>query len=114
MATVTYRDLSFECATALMGDTYVHLLDENGDMIVAFDGVTEFSLFGITGGEWSVPTPENDCYLAVLKDDGTIGKGGHKCCDIPTKLEKLGNVVVCETEPTELQEGMWYLIRAEV
>lgn len=106
MATVKYYDLTFECATAIKGDTYVHLLDSNGTMIVAFDGVTDFSVFSIEGGEWCNPTAEHDCYVAVIRDDGTIGKGGHRCCDLIA-------AEVCEQAPTTLVEGRWYLIKAE-
>lgn len=106
MATVKYFDLSFDCATAIKGENYVHLLDDEGAMIVAFDGVTDFSSFSITGGSWTTPTPEHECYVAVLKDDGTIGKGGHRCCD-------LISAEVCEQAPTTLVEGRWYLIKAE-
>lgn len=85
MATVTFLGESYECATALKGSDYVHLLNSEGDMVAAFDGVTNFELFSITGGSWKTPTAEGDCYLAVVKDDGTTGKGGHKCCDLVTK-----------------------------
>lgn len=87
MALVMYRDLSFECATAIKGGNYVHLLAENGTMIAAFDGVTDFSYFSISGGNWTDPTPENQCFLAVLRDDGTIGKAGHRCSDLPSAKE---------------------------
>lgn len=85
MITVTYLGESYECVTALKGADYIHLLDSEGCMVAAFDGVSDFSDFAITGGDWTIPTPEQDCYLAVVKEDGTIGKGGHRCCDIPTE-----------------------------
>lgn len=79
---VKYLDNSIECATALKGDNYVHLLDANGDMIAAFDEVSDFSGFKISGGNWTTPTDNHHCYIAVVRDDGTIAKGGHKCSDI--------------------------------
>ena len=84
MATVTFLGETYECATALKGADYIHLLDANGVMIAAFDGVTNFDAFTITAGSWTMPTAEGECFLAVMKDDGTIGKGGHKCCDLLT------------------------------
>lgn len=114
MATVTYCNRSFECETAIKGEDYVHLLDADGVMFVAFDGVTDFSGFAITGGAWKTPTADHNCRLAVIKDDGTIGKGNHKCSDIPTKLGDLKDVVICTETPTDLVEGRWYLIRSEV
>lgn len=104
MATVKYGDLSFWCETAIKGEDYVHLLDSEGNMIVAFDGVQYLSDFTITNGSWTEPTPEHECYVAVMKDDGTIGKGGHRCCDILT-------AEVCQSTPTSLVEGKWYLIK---
>ena len=104
MATVKYYDLSFECATAIKGDDYIHLLDEEGTMIVAFDGVSDLSAFTISNGTWKNATPAHECYVAVMKDDGTIGKGGHRCCD-------LISAEVCASAPTTLVEGKWYLIK---
>lgn len=104
MATVTYYDISFECTTALKGENYVHLLDDERAMIAAFDGVTDFTNFAITDGEWTTPTADHDCYVAVLKDDGTIGRGGHKCCELIA-------AEVCESAPETLEEGKWYLIK---
>ena len=104
MATVKYGNLSFWCETAIKGNDYVHLLDSEGAMIVAFDGVQNMSAFSITDGTWTDETPDHECYVAVMKDDGTIGKGGHKCCD-------LISAEVCESTPTTLVEGKWYLIK---
>lgn len=104
MATVKYYDLTFNCSTAIKGENFVHLLDGDGTMIVAFDGVTDFSHFSITGGSWVTPTPAHECYVAVMKDDGTIGKGGHRCCDLIA-------AEVCQSTPTNLVEGKWYLIK---
>ena len=114
MATVKYGDLSFWCETAIKGEDYVHLLDSEGNMIVAFDGVQYLSDFTITNGSWTEPTPEHECYVAVMKDDGTIGKGGHKCSDLATKLTDLKDVVVCDSMPEIFTDGRWYLVRAEV
>lgn len=82
MAVVTFLNNSIECATALKGNDYIHLLDADGVMIAAIDGITDFTGFAISGGKWTTPTAEHNCYLAVLRDDGTIGKGGHRCCDL--------------------------------
>lgn len=114
MATVKHMGVEYPCSTALKGDDYVHLLNANGKIIVAFDGVSDFSGFTITGGEWVSPTPEDECYVAVVKDDGTMGRGSHRCSDIPTALAELGDIVICETTPTEVEEGKWYLIKSEV
>lgn len=82
MAVVTFLNNSIECATALKGSDYIHLLDADGVMIAAIDGITDFTGFAISDGEWTTPTAEHNCYLAVIRDDGTIGKGGHRCCDV--------------------------------
>lgn len=84
MATVSYQDITIECATALKGIDFVHLLDESGTMIAAFDGVSDFSGFSITGGSWVTPADPHECYVAVLREDGSIAAGGHRCCDLCT------------------------------
>ena len=86
MATITYLGKSYDCATALKGSDYIHLLDSDGTMIAAFDGITNFSGFTIKNGSWTTPTPEEDCYVAVVKDDGAMGKGNHICSDIRTGI----------------------------
>lgn len=87
MATVTYRGTEFPCSLAYRGADYIHLMDDNNAMIVAFDGITDFSPFSISDGSWLTPPSDHDCYIAVIRNDGTIGKGGHKCNDIPAKSE---------------------------
>lgn len=100
MAVVTHFDKEYSCTTAIKGGDYVHLLNEDGKMIVAFDGVTDFSSFSITGGSWKTPTPENECCLAVVKDDGTIGKGGHKCSEVLTKTDNAASATKLATART--------------
>ena len=82
MPTLKYLENSFECTTAIKGDNYIHLLDENGIMVAAFDSISDFSGFTLENGSYSDPTADHDCYVAVIRDDGTIGKGGHRCCNI--------------------------------
>lgn len=83
MPVVTYNGIeTYDCAKAIMGDTYIHLLDAYGNMIVAFDGIVDFNVFEISGGDWTVPTSDNNCFVAVIREDGTLGKGGHRCSDI--------------------------------
>lgn len=104
MATVTYLGNSFECEKAFKGADFIHLLDANGVMIVAFDGVSDFSGFAITDGNWETPAADHDCYIAVIRDDGTIGKGGHRCSDIAANP-----IVYSETQPSDPVEGMIWL-----
>lgn len=82
MPNVTYLGTTYPCAKALKGEDYIHLLDSNGVLIVAFDGIKDFSGFTIDT-DWTIPPPNDDCYLAVIGEDGIIRKGSHKCCQIP-------------------------------
>ena len=75
MPTVTYNDESYTCTIAFKGEDYIHLMDSNGLMIAAFDGVTDFSGFGISDGNWVTPSPANDC-VAIVNEDSTISNGG--------------------------------------
>ena len=86
MATVTFNGETFTCTTAIKGEDYIFLLDGDGDVIVSFEGIADFSSFYITDGDWVIPTPENECRIAVVKDDGTMGKGDHKSSDILSKV----------------------------
>jgi len=83
MPTLKYLGDSYGCATAIKGANYIHLLDENGVMVAAFDKISDFSKFTLENGSYTSPTADHDCYLAVIREDGTLGKGGHKCSDIP-------------------------------
>ena len=81
MATVTYMGQSFPCAKAIKGTNYIHLVDENGVMIGAFDGVADFSKFSISGGSWAAPAAISKNGVAVVKEDGTT-------CTCGVPLEK--------------------------
>ena len=56
MPTLTYLEESFDCATAIKGEDYIHLLDENGILIVSFEGVADFTHFTLVNGEYTTPT----------------------------------------------------------
>ena len=97
MPNVTYLGTTYPCAKALKGEDYIHLLDSDGVLIVAFDGIKDFSGFTIDT-DWTTPTPDGECYLAVIGEDGIIRKGTHKCCDIPfTDTEEID----IDEEPTK-------------
>ena len=103
MPNVTYGGTTYPCAKALKGADYIHLLDSNGTLISAFDGITDVSGLSIDT-DWTIPTPNNDCYLAVIGDDGIIRKGSHKCCDIPSfeDADELG----IDDRPTENSKNL--------
>lgn len=82
MAVVTYNGTDYRCAKALKGPDYIHLIDDSGLMVASFDKVINFSAFTISEGTWTTPTSDDDCYVAVVREDGTIGMGSHKCSDI--------------------------------
>jgi len=86
MITVTFGGEEFHCAVAYKGADYIHLVDESGALSATFSGITDFSGFTISGGTWSALTDDDDCFIAVVKDDGTLSKGGSTCNDISTAL----------------------------
>ena len=88
MPTVTYNSETYTCTTALKGTDYIHLLDASGNMVVAFDGVVDFSGFFITDGDWTSPTDVDLCSIAVIEDDGTIGRSSFK----PSDIAKAGDI----------------------
>lgn len=88
MPTLVYKEKSFDCAKAIKGSDYIHLLNADGVMIAAFDNIADFSGFELTGGSYSSPTADHSCFVAVVRDDGTIGKGGHRCSGIVSKSTK--------------------------
>ena len=87
MPTLKYLDEVFDCTTAIKGDDYIHLLDDNGVMVAAFDAITDFSGFTLENGSYVSPTADHSCRVAVIRDDGTIGVGSHTCEDIGTALD---------------------------
>lgn len=74
MPNVTFNGSTYSCTTAYKGSDYIHLLDSNGAMIVAFDGVSDFSGFSISGGSWTTPSDAN-CCIAVFHEDGMLMRG---------------------------------------
>lgn len=69
--TVTYNGKTYSCATALKGPDYVHLIQSSGKLFVAFDGVTDFSGFTLTGGSWT-NVSSTDKPLAAIGSDGKL------------------------------------------
>ena len=87
MPTLTYLGDSYDCATAIKGDDYIHLLDENCRMIAAFDGITDFSGFTLENGSYVAPKDHSQCEVAVIREDGTIMGGGHLCGSMVVKSQ---------------------------
>ena len=85
MPTLVYLEQSYDCTTAIKGDDYIRLLDDSGCLVASFDGISDFSAFTLRNGSYTSPTPDHDCYVAVIRDDGTFGKGGHRCSEIVPK-----------------------------
>ena len=85
MPTLKYLEQTYDCEVAIKGSDYIHLLDDNGCMVASFDGITDFSAFTLQNGSYTTPTADHDCHIAVIRDDGTIGKGGHTCSGVASK-----------------------------
>lgn len=108
MAILTYLNTEYVCDTAIKGTDYIHLVDAEGCMIAAFDGITDFSAFSISDGDFTDAMDHNDCYVAVIREDGTVAKGGHKCRDIaPVQVAELPE------SGTALADDALYVIPAE-
>lgn len=70
MPIITYDGRDYECFTAIEGDDYVKLLDENGKVVAYFDGVVDTSLFkftnnGVGNSMWYTTGYTGDCCIAV-------------------------------------------------
>lgn len=92
MPTLKYLDKSFACATAIKGDDYIHLMDDKGILIAAFDHISDFSGFTLEDGSYVSPTADHNCKVAVIRDDGTIAPGSHTCADIGNAVPKTRTV----------------------
>ena len=105
MPIVTYNiNEEYSCAKAIKGPDYIHLLDEFNILIVAFDGIVDFSLFSIADGEWCIPVSDDDCFVAVVREDGTVATGSHRCRDIGTSTKSC-SVVLPTDSWDKLQDG---------
>ena len=83
MITVTYEGKEFICATAYKGSNYIKLLDEAGCKVADFEGVVDFSLFTIDGGEWQEEPACEYCHIPVVLPDGSFAVSGHTCGRTP-------------------------------
>ena len=84
MPTLKYLDDSYSCATAIKGADYIHLLDKNGMMVAAFDGIADFTGFTLENGSYVSPTADQELLVAVVRDDGAIDESGQRICDLAT------------------------------
>lgn len=57
MITVAVYGESYECVTAYKGSDYIRLMDANGMVSASFTGISDFSGFSISAGNWSWSTP---------------------------------------------------------
>jgi hypothetical protein len=53
--TVTVYDEQYQCNTAVKGESYVRLYDDNGICFISFNGISNFTGYEINGGEWTSP-----------------------------------------------------------
>ena len=105
MPTVTFGSTTYECAVALKGDNYIHLLDANDNLITTFGGITNFDAFSILDGDWTTPTPVDENHIAVMGEDGCIRKSTRSLAQVPS-------ITVGSTAPAEvtgLSEGDIYI-----
>lgn len=105
MPTVTYGSNAYECAVAIRGESYIHLIDSNGNPITTFCGITNFSAFQITDGNWAMAKQPEDCEIAILDEVGSA-KGSAKA------LKDIPNIVIDSIPPkdvTTLSEGDIYI-----
>lgn len=69
---VTYGKTTYECNVAVKceNDKYIKLYDENGTEIASFVGISDFSLFEISGGSF---TPSYNSEMPIALDTYAIG-----------------------------------------
>ena len=82
MPKVTHCGATYECAVAIKGSNFVRLVDANDKVLAYFGGVSDFSVFTISDGDWTDEEAPDNCYVAIMHEDGTIGKSTVKLCDI--------------------------------
>lgn len=76
MPTVIFNGVAIQCAVALKGSDFIHLLDDAGVSVASFDGVIDFTAFTIQDGSWTSATPDNECPIAVIRPGGAIRSCG--------------------------------------
>ena len=84
MPTLKYLGGSYRCATAIKGADYIRLLDENGMTVAAFDHIIDFSGFTLENGSYTAPTAVQERPVAVVRDDGAVGRSERRLCDLAT------------------------------
>lgn len=69
---VIHCGVSYECSVAVKceADKFIKLYDEYGTEIAAFIGITDFSLFEISGGSF---IPPYDCEMPISLNPYSIG-----------------------------------------
>lgn len=104
MPNVTYCGTTYACTTAIKGDTYIRLLDENDALIADFEGISDFSAFSISGGSWESPEAADDCYVVAMRRDGTLVKTDKKACDLAGQVKV--RVVECKIQVVSGSEAI--------
>ena len=83
---VTVYGTEYECSKSEKGNDFVRLYDERGNVFAEFLGISNFSGYLISGGDWSVPEPTQEQRIAAIE---TVLA---KYPDMRQALEELGVV----------------------
>lgn len=82
MATISFNGVSYTCAKAIKGADYIHLLDDNNELVVSFEGIANFDAFVVSDGTWTEAAAADECNLVTMGEDGMLHRCAHKCSDI--------------------------------
>lgn len=58
----------YECDRAVKGIDYIHLYNNNGNIIASFEGIMDFNGFSIENGEWENSTPTQEERLTAVEN----------------------------------------------
>lgn len=52
MITINYNGETYSCSRAVKGSDFVRLYNDKGICTVAFEGISDFDGYEISGGDW--------------------------------------------------------------
>lgn len=95
MPILTYNKETFECARAQKGSDFVRLLDENNNEIFFAAGVTDFSKFSLTDGDWETPVAT----VAPIVGATATLNGSTVVLDIPSSVRVESQLILTFKAP---------------
>ena len=110
MPVLTYLGEIFDCARAQKGADFVRLLDENNNVVFSADGISDFTNYVLTDGEWETPI----AVVAPIVGAYAVRSGTRLYLNLPSSVKVETDLQVNFKAPCDCSAIAGLIINGEV